>query len=77
MEPKVLSITTQGIWLFAQGEKMFMPHEQFPWFRAASVAAVFDIESVGRGGLRWPALDIDLHIDSIRCPEKYPLIAKQ
>jgi hypothetical protein len=26
--------------------------------------------------LRWPALDVDLELDAIRRPERYPLIAQ-
>lgn len=73
---EVLDLTPNGVWLMAQGEELFMSYEQFPWFRAAPVAAVFNVEPMGRDGLCWPDLDVDLLMDSIRHPDQYPLIAK-
>jgi hypothetical protein len=32
---------------------------------------------VGKSGIRWNTLDVDLAIDSLIHPEKYPLIAKK
>jgi hypothetical protein len=46
------------------------------WLKSAPVSAVFNVEEQGRHGLSWADLDIDLSMDRIRHPEKYPLIAK-
>ena len=70
---EVMGLTVNGLWLFAQGEEHFLPFEQYPWFRKAPVAAVFNVECEGPDGLHWPELDVDLSVDSIRHPEKYPL----
>ncbi|GAJ65836.1 hypothetical protein JFPO14_contig00041-0002 [Edwardsiella piscicida] len=72
---EVLDLTPHGIWLLAQGEEHFLPYEHFPWFRSAAIDAVFNVEPMGRDGLCWPDLDIDLSIDSIRHPENYPLVS--
>jgi hypothetical protein len=73
---KVLGLTPHGLWLFAKGEEYFLSYHSFPWFKSAPVSAVFNVEEQGRHGLYWADLDIDLSIDGIRHPEKYPLIAK-
>ncbi|MGL5297765.1 MAG: DUF2442 domain-containing protein [Plesiomonas sp.] len=70
---EVMGLTVNGLWLFAQGEEHFLPFEQYPWFRNAPVTAVFNVECEGPDGLHWPELDVDLSVDSIRHPEKYPL----
>jgi hypothetical protein len=31
----------------------------------------------GRNAIEWPALDVDLEIESLKHPERYPLIIKR
>ena len=73
---KVLGITPNGLWLFAEGEEHFLSYDLFPWFKEAKISAAFHVENQGRNGFCWPDLDIDLSLDGIKNPEKYPLISK-
>jgi hypothetical protein len=73
---KVLAIVANGITIEAQGNTYFLPYTTNPWFENAKVSDVFNVEPVGKKGIRWNALDVDLAIESIIHPEKYPLIAK-
>lgn len=72
----VLSIESQGLWLCVEGATHFLPFAEYPWFSNASVAAVFKVERQGDEGLRWPDLDVDIHMKSIFHPECYPLVSK-
>jgi hypothetical protein len=51
--------------------------EAFPWFKDAAVSAVFNVEEQGQDGFCWPDLDVDLSMDGIKHPDKYPLKAKR
>jgi len=73
---KVHAIVANGITIEVQGNVYFLPYDSNPWFENAKVADVFNIEPVGRTGVRWDALDVDLAIDSLIHPEKYPLFAR-
>jgi len=73
---EVVQISEHGIWLFVQDREMFMPFEQFPWFRTASIAAAMNVEMVGPEHLYWPDLDVDLALDSIEHPERFPLVSR-
>ncbi len=73
---KVLGLTPHGLWLFAQGEEHFLSYTEFPWFENAPVKSVFKVEQQGRDGFCWPELDVDLSMDGIKHPEKYPLKAR-
>ena len=73
---KVLVIVSNGILIEAYGNAYFLPYISNPWFENAKISDVFNIEPVGRTGVRWDALDVDLAIESLEHPEKYPLIAK-
>ncbi len=73
---KVLVVTENGMLIALTTGDYFMPYTQFPWFKEAKVSEVMQVVAVGDDALRWDALDVDLEIESIIQPEKYPLIYK-
>ena len=73
---EVTHISEHGIWLFVDNRELFMPFEHFPWFRNASIGAVMNVELAGPGHLHWPDLDVDLAVDSIEHPERFPLVSQ-
>ena len=54
-------------------EKLFLPFEDFPWFEGAPVKSVLRVERPQPHHLYWPEIDVDLTVDSIEHPERYPL----
>lgn len=73
---KVLGVTPHGLWLYSHNEEHFLSFDDFPWFKNARVDDVFNVEKQGREGFCWPTLDVDLTLDGIKHPEKYPLKAR-
>jgi hypothetical protein len=73
---EVTNISKHGFWLFVDGSEYFLPFRQFPWFQPAPVAAILNVERLHAEHLYWPDLDVDLELESIRSPEKYPLAAR-
>ena len=73
---EVIDICVQGLRLLVDREELFLPFTQFPWFRNAPVDAVLHVERPSTDHLYWPELDIDLAVDSIRHPERFPLVAR-
>ena len=71
---KVLTITANGILLSIPEGDFFLNYKDYPWFRNAPINHVFDVEMEGDHAVRWNALDVDLEIDSILNPERYPVI---
>jgi hypothetical protein len=53
-----------------------VPFEQFPWFRDASIGEITNVELPAAHHLYWPDLDVDLAVESIENPEKYPLVSR-
>lgn len=76
-EAEVTNISRHGFWLLLDGRELFMSFEEFPWFERASVAAIVRVKRPQRGHLHWPELDVDLSVDSIEHPERYPLMDKR
>ena len=63
-----------GLWLLIDDKEYFLPYKDFPWFRSAKLDQIFDVELRPGGHLHWPALDVDLSLDSLKHPEAFPLI---
>lgn len=73
---EVLDISKHGVWLFAMEREFFLPFEDYPWFKDAAVSAIYNVKLVHRSHLYWHDLDVDLDIESLLHPERYPLVAK-
>jgi hypothetical protein len=73
---EVTHISSHGIWLLAGEREHFLPYEDFPWFKDASVKQILNVEQPSIGHFCWPDLDIDLSENSIEHPEKFPLRAR-
>jgi hypothetical protein len=74
--PEVSSISSHGFWLLAGGGEYFLSFKDFPWFKEAPVGKILNIEEASPGHFHWPDLDVDLSLDIIQEPERYPLIAR-
>ena len=70
---EVLNISIHGIWLYVRRREYFLSYEDYPWFKNAKVIDICAVELIFDSHLCWPALDIDLDLDSLENPEKYPL----
>jgi len=73
---EVTNISRHGFWILVDERELFMPFEEFPWFRNATVGAILNVERRARHHLRWPELDVDLALESIEHPDRYPLKAR-
>lgn len=73
---EVTNVSTHGFWLFVGARELFVPFREFPWFRDASIRAITNVQLPSPHHLYWPDLDIDLAVESIEHPEKYPLVSQ-
>lgn len=74
---EVTNISRHGLWLLLDSRELFLGFEEFPWFADAPVKAILNVERPHPHHLHWPDLDVDLAVESIEHPERYPLIAGQ
>jgi Protein of unknown function (DUF2442) len=75
-QPEVTNISRHGFWLLLDERELFLPFAEYPWFKQAPVEAILRLQQPRPGHLYWPDLDVDLSVDSIEHPERYPLTAK-
>lgn len=74
---EVSGVSKHGFWLLLdEEEELFVLFSEFPWFSKAPVKQLFHVERPQPHHLYWPELDLDLHVDSIRHPERFPLVAR-
>lgn len=73
---EVTNVSQHGFWLFVGEREVFVSFAEFPWFREAAIAALTNVELPSPHHLYWPDLDIDLAVESIEHPEKYPLVSR-
>ena len=71
----VENITPFGIWLLARGKEYFLSYKEYPYFQDQSLFAIQNVQLLHGFHLFWPELDIDLEIDNLENPQKYPLKA--
>lgn len=73
---EISHVSQHGLWVLLDAEELFLPFEQFPWFRDATIAQICSVERPTDDHLYWKQLDIDLSVQSIRKPAAFPLIAR-
>ena len=76
LEIEVTNISKHGFWILLRDRESFLPFSEFPWFKEATIDQICDVEWPSPHHLYWPSLDIDLSVDSIEHPERYPLVSR-
>ena len=76
---ELVHVSAHGLWihLLEQKREYSLPFQDFPWFRDASIRELADVELSHGHLLHWRALDIDLDLERIEHPQRYPLVAKR
>ena len=73
---EVTNVSPHGFWLLVQEREHFVPFKDFPWFRDASIAELMKVELPSPHHLYWSRLDVDLALESLDHPERYPLVSR-
>jgi len=69
----VENITPSGIWLYVKEKEYFLSYEAYPYFKNQTLKSIQTVQLLHDVHLYWPELDVDLEIDNLENPEKYPL----
>lgn len=73
---EVTHVSSHGVWLLAHDKELFMPYTDFPWFKAQTIDSIINVEEQSPGHFYWPDIDVDLTVESIEHPERFPLKSK-
>ncbi len=72
----VTNIEKDGFWLLTPNGEFFILFADYPDFQNATVAQIHNLKA-SFDGIHWPDLDIDIELDALKNPEKYPNIFKR
>lgn len=72
---EVTNISSHGIWILAGEDEMFLPYENFPWFKDVPIKQILNLEQPLVNHFYWPDLDVDLSTEIIKNPERFPIKA--
>ena len=73
---EVTNVSKHGFWVLVEGRELFLPFKKFPWFKNVQIAQLLKVELPHPEHLYWPDLDVDLSIESIEFPERFPLVSR-
>ena len=73
---EVTNVSQHGFWVLVGDRELFLPFKKFPWFKDAPVAQLLNVELPHPTHLHWPDLDVDLSMESIEFPERFPLVSR-
>lgn len=75
LDVEISHVSAHGIWLLSENQEFFLSYDDFPWFKTATLQKILAVEQPRRGHFYWPELDIDLSLEMIKEPKKFPLVA--
>lgn len=73
----VLMINAEGIMLSVLGHDYFLSYNRIPWMQDAPIRSVLNVQMSGPDAIEWPDLNVDLEIECLQHPERYPLVIER
>ncbi|MCK9225106.1 MAG: DUF2442 domain-containing protein [Candidatus Muirbacterium halophilum] len=70
---EISSINSNGIWFILDEKEYFISFLDYPSFQKASLEDIFSFEFSYPDHIYWKNLDIDIELDSLTNPERFPL----
>ena len=74
---EVTHVSNHGIWLLTVDKELFLSYDAFPWFREVPLSQILNVTELKPGHYYWQDLDIDLGLESIEHPDRFPLKYKE
>ena len=70
---EVTNISSFGFWLLVDDREYFVPFEDYPVFREATVIQIYNLQRLSSDQFYWPELDADIELKALENPEEFPL----
>ncbi|MEK9501536.1 DUF2442 domain-containing protein [Gaopeijia maritima] len=74
---EVGEVYPDGFSIRVDDETLVVSFAEFPWFKGVPEESLRAVTRPQPHHLRWKALDVDLTLDSLRHPDRYPLISRK
>jgi hypothetical protein len=77
-KPLITNIERKGFWILVNDVELFVPFDSYPDFENATLSQLFAFRSDENGqAFHWDELDVDIEIDALKYPERYPLLFRK
>jgi hypothetical protein len=70
---QITSIEKDGFWFLTENGEFFVSFSRYPAFKKATVNQIYNFRE-SHAELHWDELDIDIELDALKFPERYPLM---
>ena len=70
---EVTNIIHHSFWLLVDNREYFVPFKDYPGFTEATITQIYHVQRQGVSQFHWPDLDIDIELEALDEPERYPL----
>ncbi len=74
---EVTNITQAGFWLLVDDVEYFIPFDEYPAFQKATIAQIYTVQRLGPTQFYWPLLDVDIELEALHYPERFPLVFQE
>ena len=71
---EVTQVSLHGLWVLVDEREYFLDFDEYPWFAKGSIADVTKVQLLHGRHLRWPDLDVDIELESLAYPDRFPLV---
>ena len=71
---EVTAIGPFGFWILSDDNEYFVPFEDYPAFKKATIQQIFNMKCLSPTQLHWPEIDADIETEALEKPDKFPLI---
>lgn len=70
---EVTNVDKTGFWLLVDDREYFVPFDDYPVFRQATVDQIYAVQRLGPAQFHWPELDADIELEALEHPQRFPL----
>lgn len=74
-KPEILNMSPFGMWILTENKEYYVDFSRYHWFKEASMGEISNVEAGFGSGIYWPSLDIDVSLEALEYPERFPLVA--
>ena len=62
-----------GIWIYIENVEYFISFKEYPELRKHTIDEISNFYFDRQNNIHWEELDIDIELDSLKDPKRYPL----
>jgi hypothetical protein len=71
---EITAINATGFWLLVSDREYFVAFADYPDFRRATVSQIYAMQHQSSDHFYWPGLDVDIELEALEQPERFPLV---